>query len=207
MPAPLPDLCDPQREAGLSRNETLSPLRGMTSASHPLAGHASARRRRKARPRPGARANTALIIVDVQREFPIPPQMLNRIEAYSRTFPCRVFTRFINPPGSFFRRKLKMTCCAPNSKGTELLIPPQRGDIVFDKHGYGLDSAQLQRLKRRGISRAVVCGLETDACVLGIMFSLFDAEIDARIEPTLCWSSTGLHLEALQIIAMQFETQ
>lgn len=167
----------------------------------------STRRRRKTPPSTRRRAHTALIIVDVQREFPIPSRLVKRIEAFSQAFACRVFTRFINPPGSFIRRKLKMTCCAPGSKGTELLITPQPGDLVFDKEVYGLNKTQLQRLKRRGINRAIVCGLETDACVLGVMFSLFDAKVDARIEPALCWSSTGLHMKALQIIAMQFGPQ
>lgn len=149
--------------------------------------------------------NTALIIVDVQREFPIPPALVRKIEAYSRLFACRIFTRFVNPVGSFFRRKLKITCCAPGSMGTELLIAPSKGDLVLDKETYGLAPRQIRQIKARGITRVVVCGLETDACVLGIMYSLFDSRIHARVEPSLCWSSTGLHQEALDIIAMQFE--
>lgn len=147
---------------------------------------------------------TALIIVDVQREFAVPSELVRRIEAYSRTFSCRVFTRFVNPPGSFFRKHLGVRCCSPGSRGTELLIAPAKGDLVFDKDTYGLSSRQIRELKARGIARAVVCGLETDACVLGIMYSLFDSKIHARVEPALCWSSTGLHEEALRIIAMQF---
>ena len=60
------------------------------------------------------------------------------------------------------------------------------------------------RLKKLGVKRATVCGIETDACVLGVMFTLFDAGIDCRVKPDLCWSSTGLHKQALKIIAMQF---
>ncbi|MBP7140459.1 MAG: isochorismatase family protein [Opitutaceae bacterium] len=150
-------------------------------------------------------AGTALIIVDVQREFPVPAGLVRQIEAYSRLFACRVFTRFVNPPDSFFRKKLGITCCAPGSRGTELLIAPSKKDLIFDKDTYGLTTRHLRRLKARGITRAVVCGLETDACVLGIMYSLFDSKIHARVEPSLCWSSTGLHGEALDIIAMQFE--
>lgn len=154
---------------------------------------------------PPPSANTALIIVDVQREFAIPPVLVRKIEAYSRLFVCRIFTRFVNPADSFFRRRLKISCCAPGSIGTELLIAPSTEDLVFEKDTYGLAPRQIRQIKARGITRAVVCGLETDACVLGIMYSLFDSKIHARVEPSLCWSSTGLHRKALEIIAMQFE--
>lgn len=149
--------------------------------------------------------DTALIIVDVQREFPVPPALVRRIEVYSRLFDCRIFTRFVNPPDSFFRRKLKMTCCAPGSEGTELLIASSSNDLILDKDTYGLAAKHVRRIRARGITHAVVCGLETDACVLGIMYSLFDSKILARVEPSLCWSSTGLHRKALEIMAMQFE--
>ncbi|HRP04458.1 MAG TPA: isochorismatase family protein [Opitutaceae bacterium] len=166
------------------------------------------KRREKAQGRISIRvppSNTALIIVDVQQEFPIPSALVRKIEAYSRQFTCRIFTRFVNPSDSFFRRKLKIKCCAPGSIGTKLLIAPSKDDIVLDKDTYGLAPRQIRQIKARGITRVVVCGLETDACVLGIMYSLFDSQIHARVEPSLCWSSTGLHREALEIIAMQFE--
>lgn len=155
--------------------------------------------------RPRNRASSsALLIVDVQQAFPVPRSIVEKIERYSHSFSCRIFTRFINPPGSFFRTRLKMTCCKPGSADTVLTLSPREGDIVLNKSTYGLRPAQLTRIKKAGISRVVLCGVETDACVLGIMFSLFDAGIDAEVKPELCWSSTGLHREALKIIAMQF---
>lgn len=146
----------------------------------------------------------ALIIVDVQRAFPVPPRIIAGIRRYSRRFDLRVFTRFVNPPGSLFRKIMDMHVCAPGSEDTELLITPEKGDVVLSKQGYGLTRAQLTRLKRLGVGRACVCGVETDACVLGVMYSLFDAGIACRVKPDLCWSSTGLHRQALQIIEVQF---
>jgi hypothetical protein len=52
----------------------------------------------------------------------------------------------------------------------------------------------------------LVCGVDTDACVLGVVFTLFDADVDCEIDPTLCWSSTGLHDTALKIFREQFGT-
>ena len=145
-----------------------------------------------------------LIIVDLQRAFPVPPKIVDGIRRYSRRFERRVFTRFVNPEGSLFRKRMDMDVCAPGSEDTELLIEPERGDIVLSKQSYGLTSRHLGRLKRLGVKRATVCGIETDACVLGIMFSLFDAGIDCHAKSDLCWSSTGLHRQAVKIIAKQF---
>ena len=146
----------------------------------------------------------ALVVVDMQRAFLVPPKLVEKIRRYARRFGVRVFTRFENPRGSQFRRVLKMDCCEPESHDTELLLAPEEGDLVFGKRGYGLNARQIARMKRRGIKRAVVCGVETDACVLAVMFSLFDSGIVCRAKPDLCWSSTGLHRDGLRIIRRQF---
>ncbi len=145
-----------------------------------------------------------LIIVDLQAGFEVPPRLVSRIARYSRQFDRRVYTRFVNPPNSPFRRHLKQKSCAPGSADTELLLQPEKGDIVVDKTGYGLSARTISRLKRLGIKRATVCGIETDACVLGVLFTLFDAGIDCRAKGDLCWSSTGLHRAALKVIKEQF---
>ena len=145
-----------------------------------------------------------LIIVDLQKAFPPPKKFVDRVRRYSRRFEKRIFTRFVNPQGSLFRAKLKQRCCAPGSQDTELLIEPENGDVVLSKQGYGLSAAAIRRLKRMGVRRATVCGIDTDACVLGVMFSLFDAGIECRVKPDLCWSSSGLHREGMAIIEEQF---
>lgn len=147
----------------------------------------------------------ALVIVDVQRAFAPPPAFLRRLERYSRRFPCRIFTRYVNPAGSPFRRLLKQKCCAPRLRDVELLLSPRPGDLVMDKVArYGLTVAQIRRLKRHGIRRVTVCGLDTDACVLGVMFSLFDEGIECHLKEDMCWSSSGLHRPAVKIIRQQF---
>jgi nicotinamidase-related amidase len=145
-----------------------------------------------------------LIIVDLQRAFPVPPKIVAGIRRYAGRFERRIFTRFVNPRGSLFRKLMKMTCCAPGSPDTTLLIEPRKDDIVITKRGYGFSARDIARLKRMGVKRAMVCGIDTDACVLGVMFSLFDAGIDCRVKPDLCWSSTGRHREGLKIIETQF---
>ncbi len=146
----------------------------------------------------------ALIIVDLQKAFPAPPSLIRKIRAYSRRFDCRVFTRFINPPDSLFRKKLGIRSCLPGTADVTLEFEPEKGDLVFSKTGYGLKPSQIAKLRALGIKKATVCGVDTDACVLGVLFSLFDGGIDCTVKRQLCWSSNGLHQEAMKIIAKQF---
>ena len=145
-----------------------------------------------------------LIIVDLQRAFPPPAKFVERLRRYSRRFPLRIFTRFVNPTGSLFRTKLKQRSCLPGTDDLELLIEPENGDIIFSKKGYGLSAAAIRRLKKMKIKRVTVCGIDTDACVLGVMFSLFDAGIECRVKSDLCWSSSGLHRQGMAILQAQF---
>jgi nicotinamidase-related amidase len=145
-----------------------------------------------------------LLIVDLQKAFPPPRRFIERVRRYSRRFTCRIFTRFVNPSGSLFRTKLKQRSCLPGSEDLELLIAPEKGDLVLNKQGYGLPPSAIKRIRRLGVKRVTVCGLDTDACVLGVMFSLFDAGIECRVKQGLCWSSTGLHRQGMAIIEAQF---
>jgi nicotinamidase-related amidase len=145
-----------------------------------------------------------LIIVDIQKAFPPPAEFVARVRKYSRRFKRRIFTRFVNPEGSLFRTKLDRNSCAPGTEDLELLIPPEKGDVVLSKQGYGLSAAAIRKLRSLGVTQAIVCGVDTDACVLGVMFSLFDAGIECRVRPDLCWSSAGLHDAAMKIIEEQF---
>jgi nicotinamidase-related amidase len=145
-----------------------------------------------------------LIVVDLQKAFPPPPKFVARVRRYSRRFKRRIFTRFVNPPGSLFRTKLNQRSCLPGTDDTELLIKPDKGDVVLSKQGYGLSAAQINRLRAMGVKRVTVCGVDTDACVLGVMFSLFDAGIECRVKTDMCWSSSGLHREGMKIIQEQF---
>lgn len=148
----------------------------------------------------------AIIIVDVQKAFPIPPKVVEKIEARARRFPRRIFTQFVNEPRSLFRTKLKRSSCPPGAEETELLLTPRPNDWVIRKPRYSLPPRSVARIAAAGIRKVLVCGVDTDACVLGVVFSLFDAGIDCEVDPKLCWSSTGMHGIALKIMREQFGT-
>ncbi len=152
------------------------------------------------------RAQAALVVVDVQQAFSVPTKIVEGIRRYSRRFRQRIFTQFVNPPGSLFRKKLGQGSCAPGSGDLRLIVRPDPGDMVIRKAGYGLKARDIRRIKNAGVTRAIVCGVDTDACVLGVMFSLFDAGIVCHVKEDLCWSSTGLHEAGLKIIREQFPT-
>lgn len=152
----------------------------------------------------GRKKPDALIIVDVQQAFTIPSGIIKGIRRHGRTFDRRIFTQFINPPGSLFREKLDQQSCAPGSPDLRLLIEPEAGDLVLRKAGYGLKAPEIRRLKAAGIRCVEVCGVDTEACVLGVMFSLFDAGIECHAKEDLCWSATGLHKAGRKIIRELF---
>ena len=146
-----------------------------------------------------------LLIVDLQQAFTPPPRLVEGIRRYATRFKRRIFTRFVNPEGTLFRRQLNQRSCPPGSPDTHLVIAPSPRDLVVSKSGYGLPDAAIKKIRRIGARGIVVCGLDTDACVLGVMFSLFDARIPCRLKPEYCWSSSGMHRTALKILKQQFE--
>lgn len=145
-----------------------------------------------------------LIIVDLQKASAPPKAFVERVRQYSRRCRRRIFTRFVNSKGSLFRTKLKQRCCAPGTSDLELLITPGKNDLVLSKQGYGLSLAAIRKIRAIRVKRVTVCGVDTDACVLGVMFSLFDAGIECHVKKELCWSSSGLQREAMAIIEEQF---
>jgi nicotinamidase-related amidase len=152
-----------------------------------------------------AQHNYPLVIVDVQAAFMIPPRKLAAIERYSRQFERRIFTRFVVRPHSVFSDVMGFDSCAPGSPDLRLLIEPSKNDIVFDKQGYGLSEKQIQKLRKLKIRQVMVCGMDTDACVLATMFSLIDGGIAPRVAPArYCHSNQNLDTEARKIMAMQF---
>jgi nicotinamidase-related amidase len=146
----------------------------------------------------------AILIVDLQAGFKPPTSLVKQIEKYSLTFRRRIFTKFINPPGSMFRQQLDYHALAPGTAETQLLIRPTISDLVFKKASYGLRAHHVIKLKSLNLREIVVCGVDTDACVLAALFSIFDAGIRARVKPEFCWSSGGLHRMALKVIRRQF---
>jgi nicotinamidase-related amidase len=65
-------------------------------------------------------------------------------------------------------------------------------DKVFIKHGYLPPPDLIPHLSSLDVERVLVCGLQTDTCVLAAGFALFDA----GLHPTLLsWLTVGSSLD------------
>ena len=78
--------------------------------------------------------------------------------------------------------------------------------LIFVKQGYGLKSSQIKKIKKLNITSIDICGTDVDACVLAIMFQLFDNNIKPVLLKDYVASSTSQTLEdsAFKIIINQF---
>ena len=157
-------------------------------------------------PDPGKSAG--LLVVDVQHGFSPAAALVAGINALAPRYAMTAATRFTNAHDSLYRRVLGWNGCSAGSD-THLAVDFRPG-IVIDKWGYGLprhavDRLALGRLATDGIKEWHLCGLETDACVLAVAFSLWDAGLRPFLLADLCASaSQDLHDAAVALFARQF---
>ncbi|WP_213803784.1 cysteine hydrolase family protein [Granulicella sp. dw_53] len=127
----------------------------------------------------------ALFIVDVQPSFPIPIEILHGIQALSAILPSVATVERHDESVTPFERQLGWK----PGKADESLIPTGR---VFIKHGYLPPPAAIEYLRSLQTDRILVCGTQTDTCVLAAGFALFDA----GLHPTLLkWLTVGSSLD------------
>lgn len=44
-----------------------------------------------------------------------------------------------------------------------------------------------------GLKKVMLCGVDIDVCVLGVLFLLFDVGIDCMVKCEFCWSLSGFY--------------
>ena len=116
----------------------------------------------------------ALLVVDVQPSFAPPPWLVQGIRALIGTMPSVATVERHEETRTPFLRQLGW---APGPSDESLVA----ADHVFVKHGYGPPPAVLAHLEALRPDRVLVCGLQTDTCVMAAGFALFDA----GLQPTL----------------------
>jgi len=153
---------------------------------------------------------TALLVVDVQNGFlndftsHIPARVATLIERGD--YPETLFTWFVNPEGSPFRRFLAWEHCAtePETLLSEEIAGFASPDRLFSKPGYaGISDELRDYLERGGIERVGLVGIDTDMCVLKVALDLFDLNIEPIVYVDCCASTAGLqtHLAGLAVLA------
>jgi nicotinamidase-related amidase len=151
-----------------------------------------------------------LLIVDVQRGFLNDfthhiPERIVRLVGMNEYEPL-LFTRFINTPGSPYRRFLDWHECesAPETDLAPELEPLAQPDLVFEKEGFtGLPDKLASYLRTHEIGAVTVVGIDTDMCVLKIAMDLFDLGIEPIVLSDCCASTMGLqaHLAGLGVLS------
>ncbi len=135
-----------------------------------------------------------LIIVDVQRGF------INRstahvpaaVEALQHRFAHVIALRFVNPAGSFHRRLIGWTRCAPGSEETEFAFAPRADALKVEKTTYSAFTPTVRsELRRIGAAEVHLCGIATDGCVLKTAVDLFEAGIVPIVLADACASHGG----------------
>lgn len=126
--------------------------------------------------------NSCLLVIDVQNGFIsqrthyVVPRIKLLLEEVS--FEHVIFTRFVNSKNSPYVRFLGWNKVF---EGEEIqissLLRPFAKDI-YNKSTYTALTEDLrQSLKRRNITTAFICGIDTDCCVLATAIDLFDLGI------------------------------
>lgn len=153
----------------------------------------------------------ALLVVDVQNYFinkntqHVPGNIKKLIE--ENRWPVIVFSRFINSPDSQFVKQLEFSGCMrpPYSEIVDDLKPWVKKDNIFSKCSFSVfTNPDFKRyLKENKINELVICGLDTDYCVLADAFNAFDqgykVSVVADCSGSFISGNTG-HLAALDII-------
>ena len=115
-----------------------------------------------------------LLVVDVQATFSPPEWLVDGVRAFSARIPTIASVELHDEQVTPFERQLGWHPAVQDECLVEV-------DQVFIKHGYGPTAAMLDYLKQMDVERVLVCGLQTETCVLAAGFALFDA----GLSPTL----------------------
>lgn len=121
-----------------------------------------------------------LLIVDVQSTFSPSERLVDGIRRLSATIPTVASVELHDEQVTPFQRQLGWHPAAEDVALVE-------ADKVFIKHGYGQTAETLAYIKSLNVERVLVCGLQTETCVLAAGFALFDAGLN----PTLVTDLTS----------------
>lgn len=115
-----------------------------------------------------------LLVIDVQSTFSPPEWLVDGVRAFSARLPAIASIELHDEQATPFHKQLGWHPAVEDHCLVEV-------DKVFVKHGYGPTAELIAHIKEMGVERVLVCGLQTETCVLAAGFALFDA----GLSPTL----------------------
>ena len=153
----------------------------------------------------------ALFVIDTQNYFindvtkNLPGKIARYIKHHRQEFAVIVFTNFVNPPASSAYRFLgwKKSRTSPDIDIVPELQPLLKYGVSMSKDVYSaLKVPEIKTLlKKKKIQELLLCGLDTDCCILATAYDAFDQGYRVKLLEDLCMSSTGniLHEAALSM--------
>lgn len=109
-----------------------------------------------------------LLIVDVQATFSPPEWLIEGIGDLAKRVPSVATIELHDETRTPFLSQLGW---CPAIEDRSLV----EADQVFVKHGYAPSPATIEYLRQMNPERVLVCGIQTETCVLAAGFALFDA--------------------------------
>lgn len=151
---------------------------------------------------------TALIVVDIQKFFLVtaPDDLVPNIAQHIKeaAYDCVAFVTFQNTSNSNFVRSISWPKC---STPEDTVLPTEfefavTADNVFRRDKYsGFSGTGLHEfLQKSYIEKVVLCGVDTEACVLATAFSAFDNGYMIDVNFDLTYSGGDLEGEAQAIM-------
>jgi len=146
----------------------------------------------------------ALLVVDAQNGFVTPasahvvPVVAELVESWLGTNHPVVFSRYFNYADSPYQRLMGWTGLleAPETDIVDALTPftEHPATHVIDKSGYtALTTEGMALLTGLGITDVMVCGIDTDGCVLKTVLDAFESGFTPWVLADACASSTTRH--------------
>lgn len=141
----------------------------------------------------------ALLIVDVQNGFitkdtkHVVPAIRDLAAKWKQAGGATVYSRYFNYPGSPFERLMnwRQLYSPPDTDIVQELAHDAQRSTVVDKETYSAFTDDLVSLiRQQGWTNIVVCGIDTDLCVLTTVFDAFDSGVTPWVV-TDCSASTG----------------
>ncbi|MGH3567502.1 MAG: cysteine hydrolase family protein [Pseudonocardia sp.] len=145
---------------------------------------------------------SVLLIVDVQNGFitsdteHVITGIVELADKWQSQGGHVLFSRYFNYAGSEFERLIdwRKLYAAPDTDLAEQLKPygGREEEAVFDKHGYSAVTEEfLRQVHRHGWTDIVVCGIDTELCVLTTAFDAFDAGLTPWVVTDMSASTGG----------------
>lgn len=156
--------------------------------------------------------SSVLFVVDVQNGFITPesehavPAIVNLVSRWSTLGGNTVFSRYHNYPGSELERLVNWRKLyePPETDLIPELRPNRPGRYVIDKRTYsGCTPEMLRLIHRNRWTNIVVCGIDTELCVLATVIDAFDRGFTPWVISDACSSTGGgaTHKAGLTVMA------